>query len=256
MSTMTTRDRLVLLGMIAAVLLAAMWFLVVSPVQKEAASLSTQISQARVTLDAAQGKLDVAQGARAQYTTAYASLVRLGAAIPEADEVPSLLYQIDQLSNAKKVRFNSITSSANGSGPGASPPASAAAAAASGGFTQLPFTFTFAGSFFDLYNLLNRIQQLAVQVPDGNVRVTGRLLTVQSANLTANEQSTNVSAGSNGSQKAEELTGTITATAYVLPSGQSLTGGATPAGPAGSSQQVSAPSGGSSTPAAVARVTP
>jgi hypothetical protein len=53
---------------------------------------------------------------------------------------------------------------------------------------------------------------------------------------------------------SDKLSGTITATAYVLPATQGLTGGATPGAPAGAGTQT--PSGSSPTTPAIARVTP
>src|SRR5437899_7983951 len=118
----------------------------------------------------------------------------------------------------------------------------------------MPFTFVFNGSFFDLYNLFQQLNHFTARTASGGLQVTGRLLTIQSAKLAP------VTKGSEGTQKARPglLSGTITATAYVLPASQGLTGGATPGSP-GSSASSPASSGlGSSSPTApaLARVTP
>ncbi len=138
----------------------------------------------------------------------------------------------------------------------------------------MPFTFVFEGTFVDLYHLLNQVQGFTVQSASGTVRVSGRLLTIQSANLelpstSSSEGASAKSASASAStvsastlaKEAEQakLKGTITATAYVLPAGQGLTGGATPAGPAGApTQAVSGPSAShpSTAPTAVVKVTP
>lgn len=269
---MTTRDRLVLMGLVTLGLLAAGWLLVVSPERNKAAQLESQVSGAKSQLTTAQGQLAEAQGDEAQYSTAYASIVRLGQAVPADQQVPSLVYELDQASNGKKVEFNSITSTAAGASSSSAPAAGAAGAAtaaASTGFTQMPFTFIFEGTFVDLYHLLNQVQGFTVQTGSGTVRVSGRLLTIQGANLElpstgAEELKNTKNASASASTLAKQaekskLKGTITATAYVLPAGQGLTGGATPAGPAGApTQAVSGPSAShpSTAPAAVVKVTP
>jgi Tfp pilus assembly protein PilO len=251
---MTTRDRLFGLCLVAAAILAAMWFLLVSPERAKISGLNAEVSSAQQALTAAQSKLAAARTSQASYQTDYASIVKLGEAVPPTPQVPSLVYELDQLSNSKDVDFASITSS------GGSSSTAAAATTATTGFTELPFTFTFNGSFFDLYKLLNKLNGLAVQTSGGGVQITGRLLTIQSANLTASaatapasttDKTTSAKTKTSLSGKSE-LTGTITATAYVLPAAQGLTAGATPAGPAG----VTATPQPASTPAATTSPTP
>ncbi len=271
---MTTRDRLVLMSIVVLGLLAAGWLLEVSPERGKAASLDAQVSAAKSQLATAQSQLAEAKGAQAQYGTAYASVVRLGQAVPADQQVPSLVYELDQASNGKDVEFNSITASA--AGASASPAASSStASAAATGFTAMPFTFIFNGTFTDLYHLLNQVQGFTVQTAAGEVHVSGRLLTIQSADLElpngGSETSAKVGASAETSAKGgsakgtsakvaegAELKATITASAYVLPASQGLTGGATAAGPAGATATPASgtPSTSSTTAPAVIKVSP
>jgi hypothetical protein len=157
--------------------------------------------------------------------------------------VPSLIYQLAQATNQKHVEFSSITTSASGSGSGASSSSSTARAPSAAGFTQMPFTFVFNGSFDDLYHLFQQLDSSTVKTASG-LQVSGRLLTLQGVKLEPTA----------ASGKARALTGTITATAYVLPAGQGLTGAATPATPAASSAGTTASSSSTTSgpPAAVA----
>ncbi|HEY7933930.1 MAG TPA: type II secretion system protein GspM [Solirubrobacteraceae bacterium] len=256
---MTTRDRLVAMGLVSAAVLAAFWLLLVSPERKKAASLSGQVATARQQLSSAQEKLNGARTAQAQYNTAYASIVRLGEAVPSSAQVPALVYQLDQLSKSKAVDFQSISASGSTSGSSSSSSASSAAATTGATFTQLPFTFNFTGSFFDLDHLLEKLNGLAVQNEHGDLQVSGRLLTIQSANLTVASSGSEAKSGSQAKSREPELTGVVTASAYVLPASQGLTAGASPSGPAGTpgAQTTStSPGGSTTTPAAVARVTP
>jgi Tfp pilus assembly protein PilO len=247
---MTGRDRIVIVGIAVLAVLAAGWLLLVSPERQKAAQAQSQVETASQKLQSAQAQVASARTAQTSYSSAYASVVRLGKAVPPQQEVPSLIYELEQASNQRSIDFNSITTSSTGSSSASS---STAAAATTAGFSQMPFTFIFKGSFFGLAHLLHQIDGLAritstsaggtaaasdtgAPVP-GGVQVSGRLLTIQGVNLALENQSSAGlhSAGSSSSGPSGMLTATITATAYVLPAGESLTGGATAAGPVASS---------------------
>lgn len=241
---MTGRDRTVVIVLAVLVLLAGGWMLIVSPKRKEAKSVETKVSTAQSEVSAAEGKLSDARAAQKQYATSYAAVVNMGKAVPPSEEVASLLYQLEEASNLRDVSFNSIASGTSGSS--ASTPAPTAAAASSSGFTQMPFTFVFSGGFFSLEHLFRELTSFTThQGPDG-LRVSGRLLTIQSVKLAPE-----TTAGQSGGK----LTGTVTATAYVLPPGTGLTAGATPSAPAGTTAAPSSSSSSPTTPA-VAKVTP
>jgi hypothetical protein len=234
---MTTRDRLMLLGMLALALLVGGWFMVVAPAREHASKVTAEVESARQQLAAAESQAAGAEGARARYSTAYASLVSLGQAVPASTETPALIYALDKATHSRDVRFTSIASGSSGSGgsSGSRGSSSPSATAASSGFAQQAFTFVFDGSFVDLYKLLDQLEGLTAQTTSGSLRVDGRLLTIDSVNLAPVSGEGQSSSGAGGSSKSSsgELTGTITATAYVLPTGQSTLGGATVSGPAG-----------------------
>jgi Tfp pilus assembly protein PilO len=251
---MTGRDRLVIVGIAVLAILAAGWLLLVSPERKQAAQAQAQVESSRQKLQSAQSQVTSARSAQASYSSAYASVVRLGKAVPPQQEVPSLMYELEQASNQRAIDFTSIM------GSSASAP-SATATATPAGFSQMPFTFVFKGSFFGLAHLLSQIDGFARitaaggsgaagattaadSATPGGVQVSGRLLTIQGVSLTLESQSS-AGSGSSGTSGGT-LSATITATAYVLPASQSLTAGATAAGPAGTSAAQAASSAASS----------
>ncbi len=252
---MTGRDRTVLIIVSALIVLAAAWLTLVSPERKKAATLKSQVTQASAQLATAEGQVASARRAQSRYASAYAALVSLGKAVPPGREVPSLVYQLAQASKQKHVDFSSIVSGST-SGPSGSSSSSSAATTPAGavsGFTQMPFTFVFNGTFSDLYHLFQQLNRFTVRTASGGLQVSGRLLTIQSVKLAPVTNST----AKKGS--SEPLTGTITATAYVLPATQGLTAGATPASPSGAgSTSVASSSSGASSPTApaIARVAP
>lgn len=229
---MTGRDRIVLIAAIVLAVLGGAWMLLVSPERQKASQLDAQVTAARTQLSTAEGALSAARTAQSQYATAYASVVSLGKAVPPSEETPALIYQLSQATHEKNVQFTSIVA---GSGTGSSSSSSSSAPAATtalSAFTPMPFTFIVEGGFFDLEHLFSQLTAFTTHTTDGELRVNGRLLTVQSVKLAP------VTSTGPGSHSGE-LAGTISATAYVLPASQGLTGSATP----------SSPTGGSSTPA-------
>jgi Tfp pilus assembly protein PilO len=242
---MTGRDRMVLMGLVLLAVLAGGWLLVVSPERKQAAEQEAQVASARTQLQGAQAQAASARTAETRYESAYTSVVSLGKAVPPLQEVPSLVYELDQASSQRDVDFNSISSGASGSsGSSSSSSPAAAASATPAAFTQMPFTFVFNGSFADLYHLFRQLDKATVRTSSGGLRVSGRLLTLQGMKL---QPGSGASSG--------DLTGTITATAYVLPASSGLTGGSTSAAPAspgtGSATAASGSAPSSSAPPAV-----
>ena len=179
---MTGRDRIVIVVLAALAVLAAAWLLVVAPEREKATKLGAEVSTAQSQLTDRRKPSERAPAARRRATRPqYASLVNLGKAVPTGQEVPSLIFQLAQATNEKHVEFTSITS--GGSAGGSSASSSAAPAAASAGFTAMPFTFVFNGSFFDLYDLFQQLNHFTLRTSSGSLQVSGRLLTIQGVKL-------------------------------------------------------------------------
>jgi Tfp pilus assembly protein PilO len=243
---MTGRDRIVLTVLAALAIVALAWIEVVSPERKRASSVESKVTAAEVALSNARTQLASAKEDEKRFASAYSSVVSLGEAVPAAEEVSSLVYAVDRAAGKAKVEFQSITAGGGSSTASATP--TTATASTSAGFQQLPFTFTFVGTFFDLYHMMQRLQSFTVATASGNVKVSGRLLTVNGLSLTA---------ATSGETAGGDLTGTVTATAYVLPAGETLTAGATPSGPSGLDASSTATGSAASTPApAVVKVGP
>lgn len=255
---MTGRDRTVVMVLATLGVLAAVWLFAVSPKREQAAKLGTEVSTAQAQLASAEAQLASASAAQAKYQDAYASIVRLGKAVPASQEVPSLIYQLSQATKEKNVEFASITASVPGAGTGSGSSSASTSATAAAGVTQMPFTFVFNGSFDSLYNLFQQLDAFTtLHTTSGELNVSGRLLTIQSIKLGPVSAAGGSTQGSGTSGGSEQLSGTITATAYVLPAGQTLTGGATPAGPSGTATQTASTGATGSTNApAVVQVNP
>ncbi|HEY5194398.1 MAG TPA: hypothetical protein VIJ39_11085 [Solirubrobacteraceae bacterium] len=239
-----------LIGIAVLAVLLGVWFTTVAPERERASKVTAEVEAARKQLASAESQANSAKDAQAQYSSAYSSLVSLGQAVPPSSETPALIYTLDKATHSRDVEFSSITTGASGT---ASPGASATLATESAAFSQQPFTFIFNGSFVDLYKLLDQLEGFTVQTSSGALHVNGRLLTIDSVSLAPNASE----ASASGKPKSGQLTGTITATAYVLSAGASALGGATPSAPAGASTgTASTTSSGSATTPAVVKATP
>jgi Tfp pilus assembly protein PilO len=249
---MTTRDRLMLIGIVSLAVLLGAWFTTVAPERERAAKISAEVETARQQLASAESAADSAKNAQAQYSSAYASLVSLGQAVPASTETPALIYTLDKATHSRDVSFTSITAGTTGT---ASTSAAATPAAQNTTFSQEPFTFVFNGSFVDLYKLFDQLEGFTVQTSAGALHVNGRLLTIDSVSLAPSSGGASASASSKS--KSPRLTGTISATAYVLPAGATPMGGATPSSPAGAATTASSTSSsGSAVTPAVVKATP
>ncbi len=232
---MTARDRIVLIVVGLAAVMAAFWFLAISPKRKDATDLSAQISQAQARLDTAQASANNAQAAKARYSADYATVARLGKAVPVDDEMPSLVYQLEQTAKANHVVFNSIkltgtgsssassaSSSSSTSTPGSTvsaalPPGATVGAA---GFPTMPFSFDFTGSFFNMQRFVKALDDLTT-VDGKSISVKGRLLTVDGISLQA------------GPKGFPQVDASVVVTSYLLPSDEGLVpNGATATTPA------------------------
>jgi hypothetical protein len=248
---MTKRDRYILLVAAAVALVAGYWFMALAPKRERLTTLDKDLATAKQTLaQSEQEKLQFAQ-AQVQFPSLYASLGRLGKAVPADEETPSLLVQLNDAAARANVDFRSIelkldlaeklaaaatsvdqpaappgapaagtTGAAGATGTAGSTTATATATAGAvpagagtGTLQPLPFQYKFKGSFYNLENLIHNVTRL-VDSRNRELAISGRLIVIQGFAL-----------------KRTKVT--IVATTYMLPADQGLLAGATPQGPAG-----------------------
>lgn len=235
---MTKRDRLMLFGVLGAVVLVAGWFLALAPRRDEAAKLAEQVATQRQTLDTSLADIATGVAAKRDYARYYATVARLGTAVPDDDNVPSLLLQVERAAQASKVDFRSLRvgqGSAAGA-PAPAPPADPAAPATQAatatlppgaavglaGFPTMPFSFEFDGDFFHLSDFVGRLERFLV-VRNRSLAVSGRFMTLDGISLSA------------APKGFPRIKVTVEATTYLLPASEGLTDGATANGPASAS---------------------
>ena len=132
--TMTDRDRRILTVILVLGALAAFYFLALKPKRDDASALNEQISKAEQTRDEARARVNAARAAQASFASDYASVVRLGKAVPVPVDMASLLVQLDRAARGTNIDFRSITVGARAAATAPPPPAPGA----QGGQAQSP----------------------------------------------------------------------------------------------------------------------
>ncbi|MGH2887225.1 MAG: hypothetical protein ACRDPA_31770 [Solirubrobacteraceae bacterium] len=253
---MTSRDRIVIMVVLALGAVVAGWFLVVSPKRSQASSLSTQVASEQSQLSSAQQQVAAGVSAQKEFAGQYAELAKLGEAVPPDDDIPSLIYQVQSAAQTSHVGFRGLqltgggsSSSTPGSSSGSSSSSSTATAplppGASVGAAGLPteqFTITLSGNYFNLSTFFNKLEGFVVNV-NGTLTIRGRLMSINAINLVP---------GPNG---FPQITATVSATTYIVPPTEGPFDGATPSGPAASTSQAQTSTSGSSTTPPAAAVT-
>lgn len=156
-----------LLGLAAGAVLIyglAAWFLFVSPKRAEVATARADVADAELRLAEAQA----AANRPGDSGVPVSDVFRLAKAMPDSNDQPGLILELSRLARGSGVTLQSITPQA--------------AVGGAGGTTMIPVAVTIGGSYSEISKFLRRTRTL-VSVRDGELRTTGRLLTVQTLGL-------------------------------------------------------------------------
>ena len=252
---MSSRTRTVVGVLALGALIGGFWYLLLAPKRADVSAVDDQIAQAEKRRDAARASAAQAEQARSRYLRDYATVARLGKAVPADDDVASLLYQLETIARANGIDFRSVKLTGAASATPAAAPAKTAAADEPGqesekepeeqgddtaaapaapvvaqpppgavvgpaGLLTVPFSFQFDGDYLKLQRLLKTINGLADN-EGRRITVQGRLLTVDGFSLTPSMK---------GLPKLKAI---VNATAYIVPPADATDAAAKPQGPAG-----------------------
>lgn len=190
-----TRSNKILLSVVAlGAAIAAFYFFVLSPKREEVAKLDTDIAAQKAEIEQARLTLAGYVEAKKTYKKNYATLARLGKAVPADDDVRSLMVQLESTADRSGVTFEKIEMANNLGGEttttdAAAPAAGQLAAApgtvpvAGGVLSAMPFSFSFTGSYFDLTAFFARLEHF-VSLNNAKLDSTGRLMRLESISIT------------------------------------------------------------------------
>jgi hypothetical protein len=107
--TISDRDRRILLILIPVVLLIAYYFLLLAPKRDDLKTARDEQHSAEAARDQAVAQAAQLERSRQTFAADYAAVVRLGKAIPDTIDAPSLLVQLDRASNGTHIDLNSVS---------------------------------------------------------------------------------------------------------------------------------------------------
>ncbi len=190
-----TRTNKILLALVVAVgAICAYYFLALAPKREEIAKLDAEVAAKSAEVEQARATLGTYEQAKASYKSNYATLARLGKAVPADDDVRSLLVQLESAADRSGVAFDKIELGTGTTGapspttdaaaaPGELAPAPGTIPVAGGALSAMPFNFTFTGAFFDLSTFFARLEHF-VSLNNKRLDATGRLLRLESVQIT------------------------------------------------------------------------
>jgi Tfp pilus assembly protein PilO len=223
-----TRTNKILLSVVAlGAAIAAFYFLILAPKREEVAKLDTEIAAQKAEVEQARLTLAGYEEAKKTYKKNYATLARLGKAVPSDDDVTSMMVQLEATADRSGVNFDKIelnsgvgggsTATAADAEPAAGQLASAPGTVpvAGGVLSAMPFNFSFTGSYFDLSAFFARLEHF-VDSKNKQLDSTGRLLRLETITIAPS------AAG------FPDMQAQITAASYIVPPVQGVNGSAAP----------------------------
>ena len=221
-----TRSNKILLSVVAlGAAIAAFYFFVLGPQREEVAKLDGDITAQQAVVEQARLQLATYEQAKKTYKKNYATLARLGKAVPTDDDVTSMMVQLESTADRSGVDFAKIelgsglagtsaeTAAAPAEGTLASAPGSVPVAG--GVLSAMPFSFSFTGSYFDLTAFFARLEHF-VSAKNKQLETTGRLLRLESVTIAPSAVG------------FPDMQAQITAATYLVPPVQGVAEGATP----------------------------
>jgi Tfp pilus assembly protein PilO len=122
----TDRDRRIISIIVPLLLVAGYWFLMLAPKRVESQKVGAELTKAQASRDGAEQQVAQLQAAKASFSSDYATVLRLGKAVPTTVDMPSLLVQLDNAAQGTGVVIGDFkpgpVSTGNGSPAGSTPP--------------------------------------------------------------------------------------------------------------------------------------
>jgi Tfp pilus assembly protein PilO len=174
--------RILIVAVLALVAVGGYWKLELEPKRAEIATLDQQVATQEAQLAQTQSLIATYKGARDAYKVNYASVVRLGKAIPSDDDTRSLVVQLDTAAKRSGVDFDALNVNGGGAGGSGAGTVAVPGAINAGAFSAMPFSLGFTGNFSTLGEFLARLERF-VTLKGEEIQVNGRLLRVESISL-------------------------------------------------------------------------
>jgi type IV pilus assembly protein PilO len=140
------------------------YFVLIRPKRAEAGRLGEQIAKLEADISAA--KL-AAHPKEADSKLKVADIFELAKAMPDRDDMPGIILELNSTAAAAGVRFKAIAPQS---------------AVVQEGYRVIPISLTFEGNYYDLTDFLFRMRNL-VSVDEGKLSASGRFFTLDTLDL-------------------------------------------------------------------------
>jgi Tfp pilus assembly protein PilO len=152
------------IGLAVVILAAVAYMVVIRPKRAEAGRLDEQIAEMQTKVAAARlASRPQKQGSAIKV----ADVFEVSKAMPDTDDMPGIILDLNSVAEASGIKFVSIQ-------PSAPTPKT--------GYTAIGITLSFEGNYFDLTDFLFRLRNL-VTVRDGRLSSSGRLFTLDTLSM-------------------------------------------------------------------------
>ena len=119
--SLTSRDKKILMALVPIILVAVYWFLVLSPKRKDAEQVGKELTEQQQKRDQAVANATQLEARKANFEADYATVIRLGKAVPSAVDMPSLVVQLEEAAQGTGIDFKSIKTGQRESGAAPAP---------------------------------------------------------------------------------------------------------------------------------------
>lgn len=167
---MSRRVRMVLAGLGLVVVAVLCWFFLLSPLREEAAEVQKDIENQQQQLTLMRTTLAQAEATRDEGRRNQARLLELSKMVPPAEELPSLLLQLQDLADQSGIAFIAVT------------PGRLTSGGEKAAYQTLQLELQFRGAYFDVSDFAYRAEQM--------VAGPGRLLAFKALSLSPQGAST------------------------------------------------------------------
>ena len=115
--SLTGRDRKIVLILVPLAMALVYWFMILAPKQSEVDKVSKDLTAAQTKRDAAEQQVNQLNAAKASFASDYATVIRLGKAIPTTVDMPTLLVQLNAAAKGTGVHIQDLKPGAAASAP-------------------------------------------------------------------------------------------------------------------------------------------
>jgi Tfp pilus assembly protein PilO len=152
------------IGVAILILAAVAYMVVIRPKRAEASHLDEQIAEMQTKVAAARL---ASRPQKDDTAIKVADVFEVSKAMPDTDDMPGIILDLNSVAEATGIKFVSIQ-------PSAPTPKT--------GYSAIGITLTFEGNYFDLTDFLFRLRNL-VTVRDGRLASSGRLFTLDTLSM-------------------------------------------------------------------------